>query len=74
MRANSPISFLLSQYFLVADQSAAANSGQGNLKVTIFRGFTRNNLVIMRVSKGLMLAQFFYLATSDNSWIGTGPN
>lgn len=66
--------FLCSQYFIVADESTAVNTGQGNLTVTFSRGYKRNNYVIDGGFEGYNECDFFCFTQSYTNWIGTNSD
>ena len=62
------------QYYIVADESTAVNTGQGDLAVTYSRGYKRINYVIDGGFEGYSNeCNFFCYTTSYANWIGTSP-
>ena len=60
-----------SQYFIVADESTAVNTGQGDLAVTFSRGYKRKNFVIDGGFEYYDACDFFCFTSSYAYWIGT---
>jgi len=69
----NPTTYTCSMYFLVADESSAVNTGQGDLKVTFSRGYKRKNLVIDGGFEGFTECDDFCFDTKSPNWIGTSP-
>ena len=59
------------QYFIVADESTAVNTGQGNLTVTFSRGYQRKNFVIDGGFEGYNACDSFCFTQSYSNWIST---
>ncbi|KAJ7205432.1 hypothetical protein GGX14DRAFT_543887 [Mycena pura] len=68
-----PTTHTCAMYFLVADESTAVNTGQGDLVVTLSRGYARKNLVIDGGFEGFNACDDFCFAASYANWIGTSP-
>ena len=62
---------MYSQYFTVADESTAVNTGQGDLTVTFSRGYKRINFVIDGGFEDYNSCDFFCFTSSYINWIGT---
>ncbi|KAJ7486596.1 hypothetical protein FB451DRAFT_1362915 [Mycena latifolia] len=69
----APTAYTCSMYYLVADESTAVNTGQGDLKVTYSRGYARKNLIIDGGFEGYACGDFCFTASYAN-WIGTTPS
>ncbi|KAF7356083.1 hypothetical protein MVEN_00938200 [Mycena venus] len=61
------------QYYLVADNTTAVNFGQGNLKVTLSRGYARKTALPDGGFEGFTACDDFCFAASYANWIGTSP-
>jgi hypothetical protein len=60
------------QYYIIADESTAVNTGQGDLEVTFSRGYKRKNYVIDGGFEGYNPScNFFCFTSSYANWIGT---
>ncbi|CAA7263587.1 unnamed protein product [Cyclocybe aegerita] len=68
-----PTTYTCSMYYIVADESTAVNTGQGNLKVTFSRGYKRKNYVIDGGFEGYNACNDFCFSASYSNWIGTSP-
>ncbi|KAJ7097179.1 hypothetical protein B0H15DRAFT_797884 [Mycena belliarum] len=66
-----PTTYTCSMYYLVADVSTAVNFGQGDLVVTLSRGYARKNLVIDGGFEGYAACDDFCFTESYANWIGT---
>ncbi|KAJ7509561.1 hypothetical protein B0H11DRAFT_2184145 [Mycena galericulata] len=62
---------LVLQYFLVADESTAVNFGQGDLVVTLSRGYSRISAATDGGFEGFTECDDFCFDTSYANWIGT---
>ncbi|PPQ82096.1 hypothetical protein CVT25_014342 [Psilocybe cyanescens] len=69
----NPTTYTCSMYFLVADESSAVNTGQGDLKVTFSRGYKRKNFVIDGGFESFNECDDFCFDTQSANWIGTSP-
>ncbi|KAJ7069448.1 hypothetical protein C8F01DRAFT_514267 [Mycena amicta] len=69
-----PTTYTCSMYYLVADESTAVNFGQGDLVVTLSRGYARKNLVIDGGFEGFDACDDFCFTASYANWIGTSPS
>ncbi|KAF9472402.1 hypothetical protein BDN70DRAFT_909155 [Pholiota conissans] len=69
----NPTTYTCSMYFIVADASSAVNTGQGDLKVTLSRGYKRTNFVIDGGFEGFNECDDFCFESSYANWIGTSP-
>ncbi|KAF9473059.1 hypothetical protein BDN70DRAFT_966919 [Pholiota conissans] len=68
-----PTTYTCSMYYIVADVSTAVNTGQGNLQVTLSRGYKRKNLAIDGGFEGYNACSFFCFDESYANWVGTSP-
>ncbi|KAJ7698061.1 hypothetical protein B0H17DRAFT_1197044 [Mycena rosella] len=68
-----PTTYTCSMYYLVADESTAVNYGQGDLVVTLSRGYARRSLAIDGGFEGYTACNDFCFTTSYATWIGTSP-
>ncbi|KIJ50323.1 hypothetical protein M422DRAFT_245576 [Sphaerobolus stellatus SS14] len=66
-----PTTYTCSLYFIPTDNSTAVNFGQGDLVVTLSRGYKRTNLVIDGGFEGFPCNTDFCFADSYANWIGT---
>ncbi|KAF7315691.1 hypothetical protein MIND_00084700 [Mycena indigotica] len=66
-----PTTYSCAMYYLVADESTAVNYGQGDLVVTMSRGYARKNLVIDGGFEGYTACDDFCFTESYSNWIGT---
>ncbi|KAJ7617876.1 hypothetical protein FB45DRAFT_1034111 [Roridomyces roridus] len=66
-----PTTYTCSMYYLVADNSTAVNFGQGDLVVTLSRGYARNSVVIDGGFEGFTECDDFCFDTSYKNWVGT---
>lgn len=64
---------IIFQYFIVADESTAVNTGQGDLQVTFSRGYRRKNFLVDGGFEGFNACDDFCFAESYANWIGTSP-
>jgi hypothetical protein len=67
----NPTTYTCSMYFLVADESTAVNTGQGDLQVTFSRGYKRKNFLIDGGFEGFQNCDDFCFAASYANWVGT---
>ncbi|KAK7017672.1 hypothetical protein R3P38DRAFT_3559890 [Favolaschia claudopus] len=70
----TPTTYTCSMYYLVADPSTAVNFGQGNLVVTLSRGYARKDLLPDGGFEGYTDCDEFCLTESYTNWIGTSPS
>ncbi|KAK7018361.1 hypothetical protein R3P38DRAFT_2715610 [Favolaschia claudopus] len=70
----TPTTYTCSMYYLVADASTAVNFGQGNLIVTLSRGYARKDLLPDGGFEGYTDCDEFCLTESYANWIGTSPS
>ncbi|KAJ7853310.1 hypothetical protein B0H14DRAFT_3108485 [Mycena olivaceomarginata] len=68
-----PTTYTCSMYYLVADESTAVNFGQGDLVVTLSRGYRRKDLLIDGGFEGYTACGDFCFTASYANWIGTSP-
>jgi len=68
-----PTTYTCSMYFLVADESTAVNTGQGDLAVTLSRGYKRLSALPDGGFEGFTDCDDFCFAASYANWIGTSP-
>ncbi|KAF8798617.1 hypothetical protein BYT27DRAFT_7228349 [Phlegmacium glaucopus] len=68
-----PTTYTCSMYFIVADESTAVNTGQGDLAVTFSRGYKRINYVVDGGFEGFNICDTFCFSDSYSNWIGTSP-
>ncbi|KAJ7690901.1 hypothetical protein B0H14DRAFT_848414 [Mycena olivaceomarginata] len=68
-----PTTYTCSMYYLVADESTAVNYGQGDLVVTLSRGYRRKDLLIDGGFEGYTACNDFCFTASYANWIGTSP-
>ncbi|KAJ7648015.1 hypothetical protein FB45DRAFT_782995 [Roridomyces roridus] len=68
-----PTTYTCSMYYLVADESTAVNYGQGDLVVTLSRGYKRLSVLPDGGFESYTCDDFCYAASSDN-WVGTTPS
>jgi len=68
----NPTTYTCSFYYIPTDASTAVNTGQGDLQVTLSRGYRRKSLVIDGGFEGYTCADFCFTAKYAN-WIGTSP-
>ncbi|KAJ6478107.1 hypothetical protein C8R47DRAFT_641489 [Mycena vitilis] len=66
-----PTTYTCSMYYLVTDNSTAVNYGQGDLVVTLSRGYARKNLVVDGGFEGYTDCSTFCFTESYANWIGT---
>ncbi|KAJ7181170.1 hypothetical protein C8R46DRAFT_1319899 [Mycena filopes] len=66
-----PTTYTCSMYYLVADESTAVNFGQGDLVVTLSRGYARNDALTDGGFEGYTACTDFCFTTSYLNWIGT---
>ncbi|KAF7360994.1 hypothetical protein MSAN_01129600 [Mycena sanguinolenta] len=69
-----PTTYTCSMYYLVADESTAVNYGQGDLVVTLSRGYARKSALIDGGFEGYTACDTFCLTASYANWIGTSPS
>ncbi|KAF9000110.1 hypothetical protein BDQ17DRAFT_1360120 [Cyathus striatus] len=67
----NPTTYTCSMYFLVADESTAVNTGQGDLAVTFSRGYKRKNFIFDGGFEGFLNCDDFCFASSYADWVGT---
>ncbi|KAJ7625788.1 hypothetical protein FB45DRAFT_922306 [Roridomyces roridus] len=58
-------------YYLVADESTAVNFGQGDLVVTLSRGYARKSVVVDGGFEGFTECDDFCFEPSYTNWVGT---
>ncbi|KAJ7090514.1 hypothetical protein C8R44DRAFT_990715 [Mycena epipterygia] len=68
-----PTTYTCSMYFLVADESTAVNFGQGDLVVTLSRGYKRLSVLPDGGFEGYTACDDFCFTQSYENWIGTSP-
>ncbi|KAJ7118053.1 hypothetical protein C8R44DRAFT_982831 [Mycena epipterygia] len=68
-----PTTYTCSMYYLVADESTAVNFGQGDLVVTLSRGYRRLSVLPDGGFEGYTACDFFCFTASYANWIGTSP-
>ncbi|KAJ6511634.1 hypothetical protein DFH09DRAFT_1100386 [Mycena vulgaris] len=68
-----PTTYTCSMYYLVADESTAVNFGQGDLVVTLSRGYRRKTLLLDGGFEGYTACDDFCFTASYANWIGTSP-
>ncbi|KAF8142865.1 hypothetical protein K438DRAFT_1768600 [Mycena galopus ATCC 62051] len=68
-----PTTYTCSMYYLVADESTAVNYGQGDLVVTLSRGYARKSALIDGGFEGYTACGSFCITASSANWIGTSP-
>ncbi|KAJ7148547.1 hypothetical protein C8R43DRAFT_521131 [Mycena crocata] len=68
-----PTTYTCSMYYLVADESTAVNFGQGDLKVTLSRGYRRLSALADGGFEGFTACDDFCFAETYANWIGTSP-
>ncbi|KAF8178700.1 hypothetical protein BJ912DRAFT_649320 [Pholiota molesta] len=68
-----PTTYTCAMYFIPTNASTADNFGQGNLLVTLSRGYQRINQVLDGGFEGFTACDDFCFAESDGTWIGTSP-
>ncbi|KAJ6491845.1 hypothetical protein C8R47DRAFT_1214635 [Mycena vitilis] len=68
-----PTTYTCSMYYLVTDNSTAVNYGQGDLVVTLSRGYARKDLVIDGGFEGYQDCISFCFTQSYANWNGTSP-
>ncbi|KAJ7648014.1 hypothetical protein FB45DRAFT_895035 [Roridomyces roridus] len=69
----TPTTYTCSMYYIPADASSATNTGQGDLAVTLSRGYQRKTVVVDGGFEGFGCADDFCFAASYANWIGTTP-
>ncbi|KAF8893042.1 hypothetical protein BD779DRAFT_1508499 [Infundibulicybe gibba] len=69
----NPTTYTCSFYYLVADESTAVNTGQGDLQVTFSRGYRRKNALIDGGFEGYAACDDFCFVDSYKGWNGTSP-
>ncbi|PPR02255.1 hypothetical protein CVT26_011723 [Gymnopilus dilepis] len=70
----NPTTYTCSMYFLVADESTAVNTGQGDLQVTFSRGYARKNFIVDGTFEAFNECDDFCFDTQDANWIGSSPS
>ncbi|KAJ6481064.1 hypothetical protein C8R45DRAFT_320151 [Mycena sanguinolenta] len=68
-----PTTYTCSMYYLVADESTAVNYGQGDLVVTLSRGYARKNYLTDGGFEGYTACNDFCFTDSYANWVGTSP-
>ncbi|KAF6752071.1 hypothetical protein DFP72DRAFT_906001 [Ephemerocybe angulata] len=68
-----PTTYTCSMYFIVADASTAVNTGQGDLKVTFSRGYSRKNYLIDGGFEGYTECASFCFTESYTNWVASSP-
>ncbi|KAJ7752911.1 hypothetical protein B0H16DRAFT_781340 [Mycena metata] len=69
-----PTTYTCSMYYLVADVSTAVNFGQGDLVVTLSRGYARKDALVDGGFEGYNACGDFCFTTSYGNWTGTSPS
>lgn len=69
-----PTTYTCAMYYLVADESTAVNTGQGDLAVTYSRGYKRISVLPDGGFEGYTACDDFCFTASDATWIGTSPS
>ncbi|KAJ7509556.1 hypothetical protein B0H11DRAFT_1252171 [Mycena galericulata] len=70
----NPTTYTCSMYYLVADASTAVNFGQGDLVVTLSRGYSRTSAVTDGGFEGYTACDDFCFVPSYANWIGTSSS
>ncbi|KAJ7710549.1 hypothetical protein B0H17DRAFT_915040, partial [Mycena rosella] len=70
----NPTTYTCAMYYLVADESTAVNTGQGDLVVTYSRGYERISVLPDGGFEGYTACDDFCFTTSDATWIGNSPS
>ncbi|KAJ7897717.1 hypothetical protein B0H14DRAFT_3589771 [Mycena olivaceomarginata] len=68
-----PTTYTCSMYYLVADESTAVNYGQGDLVMTLSRGYRRKDLLTDGGFEGYTACNDFCFTASYANWIGISP-
>lgn len=69
-----PTTYTCSMYYIVADESTAVNFGQGDLVVTLSRGYRRKDALIDGGFEGYTGCTDFCFTSSYSNWVGTSPS